>query len=91
MSQQSPPLSELVELPAVFTFRAVGDDDGDLAERCAKALRDALGRSAEAVETRPSAGGRFLAVRMSVHVHDTDELAAVYAALRETPGVRLVL
>lgn len=91
MEPKRPELSELVDLPAVFTFRAVGDDDGGLQDRCVTALAGALGRTAEAVEARPSKGGRFLAVRMSVHVHDLDEISAVYAALRGTPGVRLVL
>lgn len=84
-------LEEMVELPGPFTFRAVGEDGDDLRERCARALSDALGRQPAVVDTRPSSKGNFLSVRLTVTVASLDEIEVVYAALRATSGVRMVL
>ncbi len=88
---ETPPLEELIDFPAVFVFRAMGDAGDDFADRCVAAVRDALGRDPEGVETRPSKGNRFLAVRVGALVLEPADIHAAYAALKAVEGVRLVL
>lgn len=90
-SAPPPRLEELVDFPAQFTFRALGAAEDDFSARCAAAVTRALGRMAETVTSQPSAGGRYLAVRVAVTVLTPAEIYAVYAALREVQGVRMVL
>lgn len=87
----TPSIDELIDFPTVFVFRAMGDADDGFPDRCVAAVHEALGRAPEGVETRASRQARFLAVRVGAVVISTDEIYAVYAALRAVEGVRLVL
>lgn len=91
MATSPPDLASLVSFPSRFVFRVMGDTGQDLPGRCETAVLAALARPADQVETQPSSKGRFLAVRLSVEVHNPEEILAVYARLRELTGVRLVL
>lgn len=87
----TPPLEELVEFPSVFVFRAMGEASPGFADRCVTAVRDALGREPEGVESKPSKEARYLAVRIGATVIEPAEIHAVYKALRAVDGVRMVL
>lgn len=91
MAQPPPKLEDLVEFPAAFTFRVMGQASDDLPDRCAAALSAALGQAPDSVELRESAQGRYLAVRLGATVTSAEQIYAAYAALRGVEGVRLVL
>lgn len=90
-ARSTPKLEDLVDFPTVFVFRAVGRAEADFEVRCSAAVTATLGRMPDSVDTRPSAGGRWISVRLAARVHTPDEVYAVYAALRAVDGVHMVL
>ncbi|MCK6506092.1 DUF493 domain-containing protein [Myxococcota bacterium] len=91
MSAPPPDLRDLISFPSSFTFRVMAEAGDTLEDRCRQALAAALGRPPQQVETRPSSGGRYVAVRLTATVATPEEIYAVYAVLQRVEGVRLVL
>ncbi len=89
MSQ--PPLADLLAFPADFTFRVVCRDKDGLAELIGRVVEQRLGRAPDAVEEQPSKKGTFRSVRVKARVENADEIRAVYAVLKELPGVQMLL
>jgi putative lipoic acid-binding regulatory protein len=87
----TPPLDELMEFPAAFTFRAVAATLPGLPQACATAVENALGRAPDKVSVQPSSKGKWTSVRVTAQVHSADEVLAAYAALKELDGVRMTL
>lgn len=84
-------LEDLMDFPAELVLRVVGEASESLADRCAQTLVDALGRAPLGVSVQPSSQGNYLSVRLRVQVETADEVRGASAALRDVPGVRLVL
>lgn len=84
-------LDDLVDFPTRFVFRAMGQAREGFAQDCDRAVRDALSRPSESLESAPSRKGNYLSVRVAAVVEDKDEVFAVYAALKAVPGVKMVL
>ncbi len=84
-------LDELLDYPNLFVFRVVGAADADLEAACRRAVLQHLERPAEATEVKPSAGGKWVSVRLAVTVVSADEIRGLYAFLHALPGVRMVL
>ena len=82
---------DLVEFPAVFTFRAVGAAADDYLDRCLARVEELLERPVSRHEIRPSSHGRWVSVRIAVEVRSADEIRAVYGALHAIDGTRMVL
>jgi len=91
MDLTPPPLEDLLEFPTRFTFRAMGVAEETLVERCAQVVLDVTGRSAESVDQRESAAGRYRSVHLTVWMDTADQIRAIFAGLRALQGVRLVL
>jgi uncharacterized protein len=80
------------EFPTDTTLIAFGPATADFRARLDQALASANAvRTDEAVTTRESSGGRFLAVHIPVHVRSRDELETLYRAIASVPGVRFRL
>jgi uncharacterized protein len=84
-------LERLLRFPTDFTFQVIGAADPELPARCAEAAGVALGRPVDGLDSRPSARGRWVAVHVRATVLDADEVVAVYAALGNLDGVRMLL
>ena len=91
MSDPRARFEDLVVFPSVFTFRAVGAAEDAYLARCVARVEQLLGRPVERSDTRPSSQGRWVSVRLAVEVRTADEIRAVYAALHEVDGTRMVL
>ncbi len=88
---ETPPLDELMEFPASYTFRAVAATLPGLPQACAKAVESALGRPVREVSVQPSSKGKWTSVRVTAQVQSADEVLAAYAALKEIDGVKMTL
>lgn len=86
-----PALSDLVPLPGPFTFRVVADHHDALTEECVTIVRTAVGRAPTEVITQPSSGGKYRAVRLTVHIEAAGEIEAAYAAFQGLAGLRYLL
>jgi putative lipoic acid-binding regulatory protein len=91
MTEDTPKLEELVEFPADFTFRVVAADAHGLAERLRALVAGVVGREPHGVSEQPSRKGNWRSVRITARVESADEIRAAYAALKEVPGVRMLL
>ena len=88
---ETTPLHELMDFPAVYTFRAVAATLPGLPQACADAVESALGRAPELVSAKPSAKGKWTSVRVTAQVESAEEVLAAYAALKQVDGVKMTL
>ena len=86
-----PPLEELLDYPALFTFRVVASVRDDLEDEVRGIVLRILDRPVTKVSRRPSSKGAFLSVRVSVMVTCAAEIRSVYAALHEIEGLKMLL
>ena len=91
MSQSIPPLEELVDFPAPFTFRILAANLPGLAKRCAMRVEEAIGREVEDLEEHPSSKGNWRSVRVKVTAESADEIRDAYQSLQNEPGVMMLL
>ncbi len=91
MAAPKPDFAELLTFPTSFVFRVVGEAEAGLLDAVGRVAREVLGRDDARMDTRPSSGGRYLAVHLRVELRDLRELQTCYTRLRALPGVRLVL
>lgn len=91
MSTEPPPLSELIDFPAPFTFRAVAAARLSLAEECRSLVEGTIGRKADHVQVQASSKGAFSSVRVTIVVHSAAEVTGAYGALKSLDGLKLLL
>ncbi len=85
-------IASLIEYPSAFPIKVMGlNADGfvqaliDVARRFDPAL------DAQAVTTRPSKGGKYLGVTLTVTATSREQLDALYLSLTAHPMVKVVL
>ncbi|NQD36638.1 DUF493 family protein [Permianibacter sp. IMCC34836] len=76
--------------PCRLDLKVVGDARGDFADDVVAAIHAILPGDYHHRST-PSAGGKYQSVTVAVHFTAKAEVEAVYAALRQVTGVRIVL
>jgi hypothetical protein len=90
---QTPPLSELMEFPCDYLFKAFGPaaaEDGF--ERAVhRAVCSIVPVPLDAVRPRTSSGGQYLCVTVLVRVHAFAQIEAIYAALRQVENLKFLL
>lgn len=86
-----PPLEELLDYPALFTFRVVASVRDDLEEEVCGIIVRILDRPLTQVSRRPSSNGAFMSIRVSVVVTSAAEIRSVYADLNKIEGLRMLL
>ena len=91
MATETPPLSELIDFPSPFTFRAVASARLTLAEECRSLVEGTIGRKADQVQVQASSKGAFTSVRVTIVVHTPDEVSGAYGALKSLDGLKLLL
>lgn len=75
------PGGPLLDYPNDYPFKAIGLAASDLVEHVRKTIaRAAPDAAVGAVESRPSSGGKYLSVTVTVRLASEDERRAVYAA-----------
>ena len=91
MSENEIPLDELLEFPCSFTFRVVAATASGLEERCTSLVEAQLGRALDEVGSRLSKEGNWCSVRLQATVRCGEEITGSYQALRDVPGLKMLL
>ena len=91
MDDQKHNLDQLIEFPTSFTFRAVAVTLPGLPQACGTAVEHALGRPVDDITEQPSSQGKWTSARVTVEVHNADEVLAGYTALKAVDGVKMTL
>jgi len=92
LAKSSPP-EELFDFPCDYQFKAFGDttNQDDFCRRVLEAVSGVVPVSPDALQLRPSSGGRYICVTINARIQGRPELEAVYASLRNLKGMRYLL
>ncbi len=84
--------ASLIDYPCAFPIKVMGLADAQLAQQIAAiATRFDAAFDAQSVELRPSKGGTYLGVTITVTATSREQLDALYQALTAHPLVKVVL
>jgi hypothetical protein len=92
MMADIPPEQSLIEYPSVFPIKVMGAHVDGFAEAViAVATQFDPGFDVNTVEARPSKGGNYLGVTITVTATSREQLDALYRTLTTHPMVKIVL
>ncbi|MFO1329675.1 MAG: DUF493 family protein [Rubrivivax sp.] len=87
-----PPEQSLIEYPSAFPIKVMGAQvDGFVEAIVAVAQRFDPGFDAATVETRPSSGGKYLGITITITATSREQLDELYRTLSTHPMVKVVL
>jgi putative lipoic acid-binding regulatory protein len=87
-----PPEQSLIEYPSAFPIKVMGPHAEGFVEAIVEvALRFDPGFDAATVETRPSKGGNYLGITITVTATSREQLDELYRTLTAHPMVKIVL
>ena len=87
-----PPEHSLIEYPSAFPIKVMGNQvPGYLEAMVAVARQFDPGFDAASIEQRPSSGGTYLGLTLTVTATSREQLDALYRALSSHPLVKVVL
>lgn len=87
-----PPERSLIEYPSRFPIKVMGANvEGFTATIVEVARRYDPGFDADSVESRPSKGGNYLGLTITITATSREQLDALYRALSAHPMVKVVL
>ena len=90
--QPIPPEQSLIEYPCHFPIKVMGAHVQGFTEAMVHVARQFdPSFDARTVEVRPSKGGNYLGLTLSVHVTSRDQLDELYRTLTTHPMVKIVL
>jgi putative lipoic acid-binding regulatory protein len=85
-------MNELLEFPCAWQVKAFGPGtEAFELEVVSIVRRHAPDLKETAVTTRPSRGGKYLAVSVAICAHSREQLEAIYSELRAHPEVVMTL
>jgi uncharacterized protein len=85
-------IASLIEYPSAFPIKVMGlNADGFVQALIEVARRFDPALDAQAVTTRPSKGGKYLGVTLTVTATSREQLDALYLSLTAHPMVKVVL
>lgn len=91
-SDLDPRKDTLIEYPSIFPIKVMGAKHDDFVHTMVQiALQFDPGFDASTVELRPSKGGNYLGVTLSVTATSREQLDDLYRALTSHPMVKIVL
>lgn len=90
MSERPDP-ETLLEFPCHYQFKAVGTAGDEFRDGVVAVISELVAVSADAVKSRPSGKGNYQSVSVMVTLHSFEQLKAVYAGLRQVPGMKMLL
>lgn len=82
--------TELMEFPTRFPLKVMGRDEGDFETLVVEIVNRHIAGELD-VRTRPSRGGRFIAVTVTFEAHSKDQLDALYRELTDHDKVLMAL
>ena len=80
-----------LEFPCAYPIKVLGDNSAGFTPAVLAAFGRLLGEAAFESSVRPSSGGRFVAVTVTITATGPEQLAALHEELKLIDGVRLVL
>jgi putative lipoic acid-binding regulatory protein len=87
-----PPERSLIEYPSRFPIKVMGANVEGFAEAMALvALQFDAGFDAGGIERRPSRGGKYLGLTLTINATSREQLDELYRTLSTHPMVRVVL
>jgi hypothetical protein len=87
-----PPEQSLIEYPSAFPIKVMGENvDGFVAALTSVAHQFDPAFDAATVELRPSSGGKYLGVTLTVTATSREQLDELYRTLSTHPMVKVVL
>ncbi|PMS19990.1 DUF493 domain-containing protein [Trinickia dabaoshanensis] len=88
----SPVNESLFEFPCDFPIKVMGKAHPEFAETIVTVVRQFdASFDATRVETRPSSGGNYIGLTVTVRAHSREQLDDIYRALTGHPMVKVVL
>jgi putative lipoic acid-binding regulatory protein len=85
-------LEQTHSFPGRFMFKAIGRAHDDFAIRVVAAVRQTLEQDFDApYELRESSGGRHIAVTIEPWVESSNQVIAIYAAIRALDGLVMLM
>jgi putative lipoic acid-binding regulatory protein len=91
-NDSDPRKDSLIEYPSIFPIKVMGaEQDGFVHAMVQVAKQFDPGFDATTVELRPSKGGKYLGVTLSVTATSREQLDNLYRALTSHPMVKIVL
>jgi uncharacterized protein len=91
-AQNASPKESLIEFPCDFPIKVMGKTHPEFAQTIAMVIRTFDGGFDEtAIETRPSSGGNYTGLTVTVRVTSQVHLDDIYRALTGHPMVKIVL
>ncbi|MFN3861872.1 MAG: DUF493 family protein [Roseateles sp.] len=88
----TPPEQSLIEYPSQFPIKVMGAHvDGFVEAITAVALQFDPGFDASTIERRPSKGGNYLGLTITITVTSREQLDELYRTLTTHPMVKVVL
>ena len=86
------PAPSLIQFPSAFPIKVLGPQvEGFEVAMVALALQFDAQFDAQRIERRPSSGGKYLGLTLTVTATSRDQLDALYRALSAHPMVKVVL
>jgi hypothetical protein len=87
-----PPEESLIQYPCDFPIKVMGAQAPGFAEAVVAVARQFdTGFDPATLETRPSKGGNYLGLTITVHVTSREQLDELYRTLSSHPMVKVVL
>lgn len=87
-----PPEQSLIEYPSAFPIKVMGRNVDGFAEAMAElALLHDPAFDAASIEIRPSAGGNYVGLTLTITATSREQLDNIYRALTGHPMVKVVL
>jgi putative lipoic acid-binding regulatory protein len=78
--------------PGVYPIKAIGQADGDFAERVIAAVAEELASRSEIDHViRATPGGRHVSLTLNITVQNAEQVRAIYAKIRDVEGLTLLL
>lgn len=89
---EDPRKDSLIEYPSLFPIKVMGIEDDHLVHEITKiAEKFDPGFDATTIELRPSSGGKYLGVTITITATSREQLDDTYRALTSHPLVKVVL
>lgn len=84
---------ELLEFPCDYVFKAFGVNDpaGEFIQAVRTAVCEVLPVPLDAIKVNRSANGTYISVTILIRLHDFQQLATIYNALRRVEGLKYLL
>jgi len=90
---EKPSVESLVEFPCDYLFKVFGPaaPDAEFAARVRRGVEKTVPVPLDAMKTRLSSRGAYVAVSVLVRLHNFQQLTDIYADLRRLDGLRYLL